>query len=892
MLTPLRALRYRLASFFRRRELIAELNEEMRLHREMLAEDARHGGLPADEAARAAAIRLGNATVIRERSAEWWSVPAVENFARDLRYAVRFLRRSPVFTAVAVLSIALGVGANAAVFTIVDHVFFRPPVGISDPGGVKRLYLRAEVPGRPAFVLSTLDWEEYFAVDTLAVFRTVAGFQYPSPVRVRSGFDAPTIDRSLVTGRYFSLLGVRPALGRLFAADDDRDGAPPVVVLSHAYWRRAFGADSAVLGRVLTLGGLQATVIGVAQAGFTGLHLKPADAWMPAAPVLSLGQYLGPTWRTGRNTKSVNTVVRLADGVLDDVAAAVVQMRVQDLPSTARFLPGGRYSAELGSLIEARGPGRRDGGIEVSMRLAAAALLVLLAACANLGSLLLARGLARERELAVRLAIGVSRRRLLGQLLAESLVICSIGALSALLIAQVGGRLLRSLVMPDVEWTSAPVDGRIISLTLLTTVIVGVVASAFPAWRASRTDVGHALRTGWQSGAPGHRLRSTLLAFQLAFSLMLLVGAGLFTRSLIRATRLDVGFDAREAITVSMSFPPALQAAPNLNAILSDAADRLRRVEGVRDVALTVGVPFSSIYFQRLAIPERDITEELKGKSWFLFPATGSGMRALGIRLVRGRLLEDTDVRGSSPVVVVTEGLATHLWPGSDPIGKRLRVGADSLPYREVVGVVRDLVTTDITRAGEAHFFVHPDQLGWTSNTIVARAGGPADEVALRIRSALVGWRTDYATLTVRPIGVRLDEQMRPWRLGAMVFAGFGVIALVLAAIGVFGIVSFVVTRRSAEFGIRAALGASRLRLAALVLSGTVGFAATGIVVGVAASLAASRWLRDVLFETSARDTLSIAAAAILLLLTTVLAALPPVRRAARADPVSALRVE
>lgn len=892
MLAMLRSFWYRVTSLGRRRRLDAELTEEMDFHRELLADEARRSGVPDAEARRQAAVRLGNATVIRERARERWSMPPLETIARDVRYAARFLRRSPVFTTVAVLSIALGVGANAAVFTIVDRVYFRPPAGVADADGIRRLYLRAEAPGRPPYTFGVLDWEEYFAVDSLPVFQSVAGFLYPSPVKLRAGFDAPTADRSLVTWRYFSLLGVRAALGRLLLPEDDHDGATPVIVLSHPYWRREFGSDSGVIGRVMTLGGQQATVVGVAQAGFTGLHIEPTDLWMPVAPVMSLPQHFGPTWRTGRNTKSVNTVVRLQERVSEGLAASEVTRRIQVLPSTARFMPGGRYSSELGSIIQARGPARKDAGMEVALRLSAAAVLVLLAACANVGSLLLARGLARERELAVRLAIGIGRGRLLAQLLAESLVICALGGAAALVIAQFGGWFLRTLVMPDVAWTSSPLDGRIVVLTLATTFGVGVVATLLPAWRASRTEVGHALKTGMQSGTSGHRLRSALLAFQLAFSLVLLVGAGVFTRSLMRATRFDVGYDARQAVMVSMSFAQGLQSAPNLDAILTDAADRLRRVEGVRDVARTVGIPFSAIYFDRLAIPERDIAEEQKGKHWFLFPATGAGMRALRVRPVRGRLLDDNDLRGSTPVVVVSEGLARQLWPGEDAIGKRLKVGADSMPYREVVGVVRDMVTVDITRSGEAQFFVHPDQLGWDSRYLVLRVDGDADEAALRIRSTLTGWRTDYSTLTVRPLGLRIDEQMRPWRLGAMVFGGFGAIALALAAIGVFGIVSFVVTRRTAEFGIRAALGATRGRLARLVLGSTVAFAAAGLGMGVVASLAASRWLKDLLFHTSARDTASIVAASLLLLLTTVLAALAPMRRATRIDPAIALRAE
>jgi predicted permease len=889
MLEVVRALWFRLSSLARRRELDADFVDEMNLHRELLAEDARRAGVPGAEARRLAAVRLGNATAIREYARDWWTLPRLESTLRDARYAARFLRRSPAFTVVAILSIALGVGANSAVFTLVDRVFLRPPSGIADAEGLHRVYLRAvRADGRES-VSGVLDWEEFSAVDSVTLFSSVAGFLYPSAVKLGAGFDAPTVVRSLATARYFSILGVRPALGRLFLPEDDREGAPPVVVLSHAYWTRALGADSSVVGQQITLGAVSATIVGVTRPGFTGLELDPTEAWMPLTSVMSLR---GSNWRSGRNTKSVNTIVRLAPGSGDIAAAGDIARRVQALPSSATFLEDGRYGAELGSVIRARGPARRDAGIDVSVRLAAAAALVLLAACANLGSLLLARGLARERELAVRIAIGVSRGRLLGQLLAESVLLCALGGIAALAMAQAGGRLLRTLVLPRVAWSTAPVDGRVVALTLVTTLAVGIIATLLPAWRASRTDVGHALKTGQQSGTSGHRLRSTLLALQLAFSLMLLVGAGLFTRSLMRATSYDVGFDARQTILVSMGFPARLIADANVEAVLADARDRLSRVDGVRDVALTVGRPFSDIYFDRLSIPERDISGDLLGKDWFLFPATGAAMRALGIRPVRGRLLQDTDVRASAPVVVVSEGLARHLWPGADAIGRRLRVGADSMPYREVVGVVRDLVTVNLTRAGEAQFFVTPEQLGWTPRFLVVRVDGDADVMAQRLRAALTGWRRDFSSLNISPLGLQIEEQARSWRLGALVFAGFGLIALALAAIGVFGTVSFAVTRRTAELGIRAALGASRRRLAALVLRGTLPFAASGLLLGIVASLVGARWLKDLLFHTSARDAAAIAGAAVALAVATLVAATAPIRRATRVDPVTALRSE
>jgi predicted permease len=892
MMAFLRAVWFRLRSRFRRDALDAELAEELQVHRDLLSEEGSRYGVDAGEAARLAAVRLGNGAEIRERARDAWSWGMIDTMGRDLRYAARFLRRSPAFTAVAVLSIALGVGANAAVFTIVDRVFLRPPSGVPDAAEVRRLYLHVEGAGRAPIVLGVQAWEVYFALDTFPLFEQIAGYQYPTTTKLAPEWDAPTLQTSLTTWRYFDILGVRPALGRLFVRADDGDAAPLVAVLSHAYWTSRFGGDSAAIGTTIRVSGQQAMVVGVSEAGFRGVDLDPVDAWIPAAPMLSRSGQFGDRWRRGWNTMSVNTLVRLRHQQSEASIAAEVGRMIATLPAEGSFWRERTFRAEFGSLIRALGPSNRDVGIDVALRLAGAATLVLLVACANLGSLLLARGVARERELAVRLAIGVSRGRLFGQLLMEALLVCGIGAVLALLVANYGGRFLNALVFPDGPPLSAPVDARIVAMTLLATVVFGVVASVLPARRASRTDVSHALKTGAQSGPSGHRLRSTLLALQLAFSLVLLVGAGLFTRSLMQATRFDVGFEARQSVMVLMNFLGGALPPPERDAVLAQATDRLLRVEGVREVARTVGWPFDAIHFDRLTIPDRDITDDVQGKSWFLFPVTGSGMRAFGIRLRRGRLLEDSDRSGTAPVVVVSEGMARQLWPGEDPIGKRLRVGADSMPFRDVVGVVQDMVTTNLTRAGEAQFFVPPEQLGRAAAYLVLRVDGDAAAVTMRIRAALTGWRNDFSSLRVQPLGAEIDEQLRPWRLGALVFAGFGIIALALAAIGVFGLVSFVVTRRTAEFGIRAALGATRARLAGHVLGTTLVFAVGGILVGLVTSMIASRWVADLLFHTSARDVVSVLAASLLLLLTTVVATMAPMRRATRVDPASALRAE
>lgn len=889
MVALLRALWFRFTARFRRDALDGDMADELRLHREFLEDEMRRLGTTGDEALRQASIRLGNGTAIRERARDGWSWGMLDTASRDLRYAGRYLRRSPGFTTVALLSIALGVGANAAVFTLVDRLFFRPPAGVPAPDELRRVYVHAANPDDPPFVMGVLAWEMYLSFDTIPALGQVAGYEYPSQVKTGPEWDAPTLRRSLATWRYFTVVGVRPALGRLFVQGDEADGAPLVTVLSHAYWQREYAGDSGVLGTVIPMGRLRAEVVGVAEAGFNGLDLDPADAWLPAATAYTLS--LGSTaWKRGRNTMGVNTIMRPGSRATESLLADALSRTLNALPSDPNW-KNTTFRAELGSIIRARGPAWHDAGIDVAWRLAGAAVLVLLAACANVGGLLLARGLARERELAVRLAMGVSRRRLLGQLLAESLLLCGLGAVVALAMAQLGGRLLRALILPGISWSGSPVDLRIVLATLLVTVAVGVVGTVFPAWRASRTDPGHALKTGTRGTAGGSRLRGTLITIQLAFSLLLLVGACLFLRSLREATRFDVGFDALSTVTVSMGFIGGSPAPAEFSARLDEAMARLRTVPGVRDIARTEGLPYYSINFASLAIPERDVSKDLRGRNVFLFPVTPAAMRTYGIRPVKGRLLDDGDIAGAPPVVVVSEGLARLLWPGEEPIGKRLRVGEDSMPYREVVGITKDLSTYEMTKE-EAQFFVTPDVAGYGANSLVLHVEGDANAVAARVRSSLASWRSDLSSLRVVALGTELADQMRPWRVGAIVFLTFGGIALALAAIGVFGLISFAVTRRTAEFGIRSALGASRPAIARLVLGTTAHFAIAGLAIGVVVSLAAARWLRDLLFHVPPRDAVSIAVACVVLLLTTLVAALHPMWRAMRADPVSALRSE
>jgi len=517
---------------------------------------------------------------------------------------------------------------------------------------------------------------------------------------------------------------------------------------------------------------------------------------------------------------------------------------------------------------------------------------VLLAGCANVANLLFARALARRRELAVRLAIGVSRSRLMAQMLAETWLLCVAGAAAALVVSDAGGRVLRKIVLPDVTWYGPPVDARIIAFTLLSTIAFGLLASVVPAWRAARTDLGHAMKSGWRDGAGGRRARGALLSLQLAFSVVLLIGAGLFSQSLMRALRMDLGFDPSHTLLIRMNTRPSPKSATEWNVLTDAALERLRALPGVRDVGVSGSIPVYQLSWEKLSVPERDATAELKALSPLIYPVDGSAMRVMGIRLLRGRFISAEDRAESPRVVVVTQAMAATLWPNEDPLTHCLRIGADSMPCSRVVGVVRDLVTISLKRGEQAAYFVSRAQVPGFGRYVLARVDGDVDAAAARLRTALRGWRSDLSLLTVRPFGVILDDELRPWRLGAFVFSIFALIALLLAAVGVYGIVAFNVTRRTSEFGIRAALGATRLRLARLVLGNTLSVAAVGIAVGLLLALLGAKSLAGLLFQTSVRDPASVILAVVLLLLVALGAALGPMRRATRVDPVSALRAE
>ena len=888
MLAFLRSLWFRIRSRVHRRSLEAEVADELQVHRELLEDDARRSGLSDEEARRIAAVRLGNRTAIRERTRDAWSFGFLEAVMQDARYAARFLRRSPGFTAVAVISLALGIGANAAVFTVVDRLLLRPPPHVVDAGNVYAVNVRRVYdPTKPRPFSTGMMFPEIFALqETAKSFAAVVPYMSPGLWRLGRGPDAPRIKGSMVAGDFFSVLGVRPAAGRFFSPDDARPDAPEhAAVISHGFWERHFAGAPSAIGARLLLSGVDVTVIGVAPPGFTGVEMDAADVWVPLESVAPIR--IQPNWNEWEGY-GAKAVVRLNDDVAPSTADAEATLILRRLPERPPLAPA-EETVRLGSVIPGRAVAEQPAEVKVSTRLVIAAALVMLAACANLANLLLVRALTRRREIALRLAVGISRQRLVGQLVLESLIIAGLGAGAALLAAKWGGAALRSLVFPQMQWATGTVDARVFLFSIVCAVVVALLATLAPAIRMTRSDVALALRSASpQLAMSTGRWRRGLLALQVALSVLLIVGAAAFGQSLRRAYEFDMGVDVDRVIVTRLFLEDDSLNSAGRRAMLDEALRRARGLPGVERVSIAESVPLSGNGVTRVSVPGRD-----SGFS-VVWSVTPDLQETLGFRLVRGRWIQPQDVRGN-PVVLVTETMARRLWPGMEAVGQCARFGADSSPCREVIGVICDLRTRSIREEAPMAALLatpEPELRRELSGYLVVRTIGDPRTLLPQLHSALRDIRADLSTVEIRPLAQLLDTDYRPLRLGTAMFGTFALLAVVLAGVGLFGILAFSVAQRTGELGIRSALGARSGDLVRLVVAEGLGIEAVGLLLGGLASWYASVAVQSLLFNTSVRAVVPFVSAAVLLAVVALCASAIPAWRASRVDPAIALRAE
>jgi putative ABC transport system permease protein len=841
----------------------------------------------------------------------------------DLRYALRALRGAPAFAAVAALTLGLGIGANTAMVGLFDALLVRPPAGVTRPAELVRVEAEmTRLPGRPPVLVDALSYPQFTALRTRARgFSGVAAYA-TSPTSVGEGEAVRNEQVVLASGDYFRVLGPRAALGRLLQADDDLEGAPnQVAVLSWSYWRRAYGGDPSIIGRAIHVGDRTLTVVGVAPKRFVGPELASPALWAPLSLSGSLGYDEGMmrspfvSWlrvlarlAPGMTAERASSTAQSALLVAEEERATAVPPRLGggDTPGGARVeirvqRPGGGGPPEPPPapprvrLLGIGGAGMPRGGPDgegppIQLWYLAVTAAVLLIACANVANLLLARGAYRVHELAVRLSLGATPGRISRQLVTESALLALMGGVVGFAVAVGIWRLLPALIsMPPLP---SLLDPRAAAITLALTAATVLLFGFAPLLGMRGAD----LRTLMGRAAPAiaqkARGRSALVVVQLAVSVVLLVGAGLFIRSFQNVRRLDLGYDRTGLLEVTAQTRGAGWTPERSREFWERAEERVAKLPGVRAVAAGANAP----YLMRMMMPFIAGSEapasprEMEPTSVdFVDAAFFSTLR---IPLVEGRPFTAADRAGSAAVAIVSESFVRRRFRGASAVGQCLRTPMDG-QCLEIVGVAGDARFGDLTDAAPAFVYRPIGQrpaMAMEGGVLHVRAAGDPAALAATLRRELRA--IDDASVEVRSIDEIVGPQLAPWRVSAILLSIFGGMGLLLAAVGLYGVVSFLVARRTREIGIRIALGATRRRVLQTVLADAGRMVGVGTALGLLLAVAATRLLRSALYGVSALDPLVYAGTAALLLLIALVAALSPARRALRVDPVVALRAE
>jgi len=869
--------------WLRGRRLEREVEAELEAHVALRAEANRAAGLGPEAARRAAERRLGNRLALRERTREVDVVRWLDELGRDLALALRGLRRSPGFALLAVATLALGIGASTALFTVVDAVALRP-LPYPQPQ-----QLVAVLESSRAFPQMAVSWPDYLDYrDGNHVFSALAAMRGSDMILAHLGAPAMVIGQR-VTANYFAMLGAKPELGRTFLPSEDGGGGPDVVVVSDAFYRSRLGADPGWLGRAIELDGRARTVVGVMPPGFSGqAAANPVQDWTP------LGAFAArtPSLRQRGNHAGILALGRLRPGVTLAEARA-------DLAALSANL--GRHHAQdegnaaaLESYLDLIVGGARPGLLAL---LAAVGLLVLVG-CANVANLLLARAAAGHKADAVRRALGASRLRLARQHLAESLALGLLGAAGGLLLAEglvraVGSGLAAYLPRAGQLGLDGRVLGFALGLGLLTTVLCGLA----PALRAATQPP--ALALGGRGGrAGGSRLRGALVAAEMGLALLLLVGAGLLARSLLRLEAVDPGFNPRRALSFIIGLPAAQYPHPSQQlAFFRQADQRLARLPGVAAVGGAFPLPFSGLEAQEsFLVAGRAAPPPGQAPSTDLADVRGDYFQAMGMRLLRGRVFGPQDDASAPKVVIVDDRLARRYFAGADPLAAALGQQLDLAgAVRTIVGVVAHVQYMGLNGVSRVESFIPQEQS--PSNVaalyFVLRSGG-ADPLGLRA-AALAQMDSvdpDQPVTDLQTMDQRVALSLAQRRLTLALMGAFALLALALAAIGIYGVLSYAVAQRRQEIGVRMALGADRGRVLRAVLGQGLGWAGAGAAGGLAAALLLGRLASSFLYGVAATDPLTLGAVPLLLLAIAALACYLPARRATRVDPVIALRGE
>jgi len=823
---------------------------------------------------------------------------------QDLRYGVRMLLKSPVFTAVAVATLALGIGANTAIFSVVYAVLFRPlPFARPEQLVVvwETVLSRGNVEGTP----SPPDFREWR--DRAKSFQQMAAF-YDTNFNLSGGTDPERLSGAVVSADLFPMLGVNAGLGRMFLPAEEQYGAHRVVVLSHTLWRRRFGGDVRLVGQNITLDDQQYTVVGVAPPGFNFADFMGAGAdaelWAPMA-------FAPGDRQNTRGNHFLRVLARLKPGLtiaqaqveMDAVAGQLAQEHQENSGLGARVVPlqdelVGGYRTGLLVLLGAVG-------------------FVLLIACANVANLLLARAATRRREFAIRSALGASRLRVVRQLLTESLLLSAAGGAVGMILAWWGVKLLLTLGPADLPRAAEiSVDGSALAFTLLLSAGIGVIFGLLPARYTFKFDLSSAFKEGGRSatvGRQGWLLRRALVVTEVAMSLVLLIGAGLLAGSFWRLLRVDPGFNPEKLLTIQITLPETRypKSAPHqAQAFYRQLVERLEALPGVRSAGATTSLPLAAGgWGKMLSIEGRPAPTSMEAVPVVQYrQVTPNYFATLGVPLLRGRFITERDAGDSPPVALINEEMARRFFPGEDPVGKRMWMGPPenllppgalppgySFPLLTIVGVVKDVKHLGLSRqVGPEVYIPHLQGSQETARGMFVAARTESDPLsfAAAVRREVAGLDKDQPIADLRTMEQRLAESLSSARFNMLLLSIFAGVALLLAAIGLYGVIAYMVEQRTHEIGIRIALGAHRRDVFRLIVGQGMRLAFGGIAIGLAAALGLTRLLSSLLYGVEATNPETFAAVALLLVAVALLACYLPARRAIKISPMAALRVD
>jgi predicted permease len=812
----------------------------------------------------------------------------MRNLWQDLRYGFRRLVKSPGFTLVAVVSLALGIGANTAIFSLVDTVLLRP-LNVKDPKQIVEVYGTLHK-GADYTIQSYLNYKDYR--DRNDVFTGLAAYRFEPMSLSHNGANERVWGYS-VSGNYFDVLGVQPALGRGFLPEEDQTpGARPVVVISYNCWQSRFGGDASIVGRQITINNQPFTVVGVAPKGFIGTEVAYAPEIF--APMMMAEQIEpGSNWLDSRTNDNIFVVGRLKDGVTRQQAEASLVGLTKQLAEEHPQDNEGRGVKLLspGLFI----PDIRDAVVTFSGVLMGVVGLVLLLACVNLANLLLARATERRKEIAIRLALGASRLRLVRQLLTESVVLSLAGGAFGLLLATWLNALVGAIKLPtDIAlFFDLRIDWRVLAFTLGVSLGTGIIFSLLPALQTSKPDMIPALKDDASMGGfRRSRLRNALVVVQVALSLVLLVCAGLIVRGLQAAQRMHPGFNPQNAVAVSFDLGLQGYDEQRGRAFQRDVLERVKQLPGVRSVTMTDGLPLAINYNSTTIYVEGQPTASSNDLPLAVPIEAGLDyFKTMGIPL-RGRDFNEHDDKRESRVAIVNETFARKFWHGEDAIGKRFNFNGPNDPYWEVIGVVADGKYNSLGEEPKPALYRSMLRNYNSTVVLVARVEGDPQGAVNALRREVQSLDPTMPVYDAKTLTEHMQIPLFPARMAAMVLGSFGVLALVLAGIGIYGVMSYVVAGRTREIGLRMALGADRRNVLCLIVGQGMTLALVGLGLGLIFAFAATRLLASLLYGVSPVDPITFAGVGLLLALVAFLACYIPARRATKVDPMIALRYE